>query len=178
MSVHVWLRAETKPLERRTALTPESAEVLVEAGFEITVERSAQNCFPVERYAAAGCTLVDAGTWPAAPREAFILGLKELPESSDPLEHRHIYFAHVYKEQAGWQEVLRRFTQGGGQLLDLEFLVDDAGRRVAAYGYWAGFAGAAVAVKTWCGQAVGRTPVVPPLGAYGDRDELVAELRR
>ena len=60
-----------------------------------------------------------------------------------PLKHVHIQFAHCYKNQGGWETVLARFPRGGGTLLDLEFLVDDKGRRVAAFGYHAGFAGAA-----------------------------------
>jgi saccharopine dehydrogenase (NAD+, L-lysine-forming) len=39
--------------------------------------------------------------------------------------------------------VLARFHNGGGTLYDLEFLNDDSGRRVAAFGFHAGFAGAA-----------------------------------
>jgi len=35
------------------------------------------------------------------------------------------------KQQAGWETVLARFPRGGGTLLDLEFLVDERGRRVA-----------------------------------------------
>lgn len=35
------------------------------------------------------------------------------------------------KQQAGWEKVLARFPRGGGTLLDLEFLVDENGRRVA-----------------------------------------------
>ena len=35
---------------------------------------------------------------------------------------------------------------GGGALLDLEYLTDDHGRRLAAFGYWAGYVGAALAV--------------------------------
>ena len=62
---------------------------------------------------------------------------------SDPLSHAHISFMHVYKEQGGWTDVLRRFTQGKGTLYDLEFLEDENKRRVAAFGYAAGFAGAA-----------------------------------
>lgn len=177
MSAQVWLRAETKPHERRTALTPESAATLLEVGFGVTVEASRQSCFPVESYADVGCAIADAGTWPNAPSDAFIMGLKELPESSAPLTHRHIYFAHAYKEQAGWQDALGRFKRGGGALFDLEFLVDATGRRVAAFGYWAGFAGAAVAVKTWCGQMLGRDPVVAALSDYADRDALIANLK-
>jgi saccharopine dehydrogenase (NAD+, L-lysine-forming) len=69
-----------------------------------------------------------------------IVGLKELDPDSFPLEHVHVQFAHCYKNQAGWQDVLGRFFRGGGTLLDLEFLVDESGRRVAAFGFHAGFA--------------------------------------
>jgi hypothetical protein len=178
MATRLWLRAETKPHERRTALTPASAAMLVDAGFAVTVERSNQSCFATEDYSAAGCRVAEPGTWVDAVDDAIIMGLKELPESERPLRHRHIYFAHAYKEQAGWQDVLGRFVRGGGELFDIEFLVDENGRRVAAFGYWAGFAGAAVAVKTWCGQQLGRDPAVPPLEDYASRDTLVTELRR
>jgi len=69
--------------------------------------------------------------------------LKELPESTDPLPHTHIQFANCYKKQAGWSKILSRFHRGGGTLYDIEFLNDANGRRVAAFGFHAGFAGAA-----------------------------------
>jgi saccharopine dehydrogenase (NAD+, L-lysine-forming) len=80
------------------------------------------------------------------------MGLKELPENDDSeLPHTHIMFAHCYKNQDGWQDVLSRFNRGNGLLLDLEFLMIN-GRRVAAYGYYAGFAGSAVALHVWAHQ--------------------------
>jgi len=48
-----------------------------------------------------------------------------------PLKHTHVQFAHCYKQQGGWEKVLGRFARGKGTLLDLEFLTDDKGRRVA-----------------------------------------------
>ncbi len=177
MATGIWLRAETKPLEKRTALTPESATALVEAGFEVVVERSQQSCIPAHLYEQVGCSLVDAGTWRDAPEDTFVLGLKELPEDGSALKHRHIFFGHAYKDQDGWQETLGRFVRGGGALYDLEYLVNEQGRRVAAFGYWAGFAGAAVAAKAWCGQQVGSNPVVPVLHDYPSRDVLVDEVR-
>lgn len=86
---------------------------------------------------------MDNNTWPTAPTSVPIIGLKELPESTDPLPHTHIQFAHCYKRQAGWSKVLSRFHRGGGTLYDIEFLNDAQGRRVAAFGFHAGFAGAA-----------------------------------
>ncbi|GMA41182.1 hypothetical protein GCM10025883_32270 [Mobilicoccus caccae] len=58
----------------------------------------------------------------------------------------HIYFGHAFKGQHGARALLSRFVEGGGTLLDLEYLVDADGRRVAAFGYWAGYVGAALAV--------------------------------
>jgi saccharopine dehydrogenase (NAD+, L-lysine-forming) len=70
-----------------------------------------------------GCNLVEKGTWKSAPKDAYIFGLKELPEGDfSPLEHKHIMFAHCYKNQDGWEQVLTRWVKGNGLLLDLEFL--------------------------------------------------------
>lgn len=109
--------------------------------------------------ASVGCKLVDNNSWPAAPVEMPIIGLKELPESDAPLPHTHIQFAHCYKRQAGWSSVLARFHKGGGTLYDLEFLTDASGRRVAAFGYHAGFAGAAAGALAFAAQKKGQ-----PLG--------------
>lgn len=100
-----------------------------------------------------GAELVDFDSWRQAPASTYILGLKELPENdSSPLQHTHIMFAHCYKNQGGWQQVLSRWPRGGGTLLDLEFLTDANGRRVAAFGYHAGFAGAALGLQVWAWQ--------------------------
>ncbi len=82
----------------------------------------------------------------SAPSEAVVLGLKELPDQPAKLRHRHVFFGHAYKQQPGAASLLRRFAAGGGALLDLEYLVDDDGRRLAAFGFWAGYLGAALAV--------------------------------
>ncbi|KAG8917760.1 Saccharopine dehydrogenase [Tulasnella sp. 418] len=146
MGQPLWLRCEKKEFERRAALTPTTAKKLIDAGFEITVERDPQRIFDDEEYEKVGCTLVENNSWPTAPKTTPIIGLKELPVSLEPLEHKHIQFAHCYKNQAGWAAVLTRFHRGGGTLYDLEFLQDENGRRVAAFGFHAGFAGAAAAV--------------------------------
>ncbi|MGW0395752.1 saccharopine dehydrogenase [Streptomyces sp. NPDC003042] len=148
-TTHLWMRHEARPTERRSPLTPEDAARLVEAGIRITVEESDQRAFPLDDYSAAGCATAPTGSWhEQAPADAYVLGLKELPAGPDApaLRHRHIYFGHAYKGQAGAAELLSRFSAGGGALLDMEYLTDDAGRRVAAFGYWAGYVGAALAV--------------------------------
>jgi saccharopine dehydrogenase (NAD+, L-lysine-forming) len=151
----LWLRCEKKEFERRSALTPTTAKKLIDAGFQISVERDEQRIFDDAEFEAVGCTLVDNNSWPMAPTDVPIIGLKELPESQEPLPHTHIQFAHCYKRQAGWSSVLARFYKGGGTLYDLEFLTDATGRRVAAFGYHAGFAGAAAGALALAAQRSG-----------------------
>lgn len=98
---HFWFRHEVKLNEHRTLVLPEHAKILIEDGHKVTVERSTERCIPDEEYEKVGCELVEGGTWPNAPKDAIICGLKELAESNEPLIHRHIYFAHCFKGQSG-----------------------------------------------------------------------------
>ncbi|MFD8419036.1 saccharopine dehydrogenase [Streptomyces sp. NPDC059466] len=167
--LHLWLRHETRTTERRTPLVPSDARRLVGAGVTLTVEDSPQRVFPIEAYERAGCRVAEAGSWVTAPPDAVVVGLKELPDTPAELNHRHLFFGHAYKRQPGAAPLLRRFLAGGGALLDLEYLVDDEGRRLAAFGYWAGYLGAALAVLHHRG--VLKAPLRPT-----SKEELDAEL--
>ncbi len=174
MRTHLWVRAEQRDAEERVGLTPHGARALIDQGIGVTVEASATRAIPIEGYAAAGCTIAAENSWPDAPHEAIIFGLKELPDDGTPLRHRHIMFGHAFKGQPAGQVLLRRFAAGGGTLYDLEALVDDSGRRVAAFGYWAGFAGAAVAYHCWIAQQ--RGGIAGTVGRAADQDALVDDL--
>lgn len=165
----VWIRAETRPTERRTPLVPADVGRLVAEGIDVVVERSARRAFPDADYRVAGGRLVEPGSWMDAPAHAFVVGLKELPAAPSELRHRHVFFGHAYKHQLGAADLLDRFAAGGGTLLDLEYLCDDDGRRLAAFGYWAGYVGAALAILQWHGQLAG--PLRP-----GDRERLDTEI--
>lgn len=171
---HLWVRAEQRPHEERVGLTPEGAAALVKAGIRVTVEKSSVRAIPLDGYAAAGCEIAEENLWPKAPADAIIFGLKELPEDGTPLIHRHIMFGHAFKGQPAGQVLLKRFKAGGGTLYDLEYLVDETGRRVAAFGYWAGYAGAAVSLKCWAAQQRGSIP--GPVRKAGSKEALLAEL--
>lgn len=171
---HLWVRAEQRPHEERVGLTPEGAAALVRAGVRVSVEQSQVRAIPIDGYRAAGCEIVAENLWPRAPADAIIFGLKELPEDGTPLTHRHIMFGHAYKGQPAGRELLRRFKAGGGALYDLEYLVDETGRRVAAFGYWAGYAGAALSLKCWAAQQ--RGGICGPVTRYDGKAELLANL--
>lgn len=172
---HLWVRNEQRDNETRVGLTPAGASALVKAGMKVTVEQSETRCIPLQGYIDAGCDIASENSWPGAPEDAIIFGLKELPEDGTPLVHRHIMFGHAYKGQPSGVALLRRFRDGGGALFDLEYLVDDDNRRVAAFGYWAGYAGAAVALKCWAAQQRGET--MGPVSSYDGSTRLLMDLQ-
>ncbi len=172
---HVWVRAEQRDNETRTGLTPSGARQLMDAGFDVSVEHSPTRVIADADYSDVGCQMVPAHSWPEAPRDAIIFGLKELPEDNTPLMHRHIMFGHAFKGQPAGLRLLARFKEGGGTLLDLEYLVDESGRRVAAFGYWAGYAGAAVALICWAAQERGEP--AGPVSAFDSSTHLLNTLQ-
>lgn len=99
-----------------------------------------------------------------------------MPEGDSALPHTHIQFAHCYKQQAGWADVLLRFANASppGTLYDIEFLTEANGRRVAAFGFHAGFAGAAVGLLAMSAQEEGRR--LETLSPYPHEGELVKDI--
>lgn len=176
MPTHIWIRAEQRQSEQRVGITPAGVQQMLERGFRVTVEKSSCRAIPFSDYEGTGCEIAAENSWPQAPENAIVLGLKELPEDGSPLPHRHIMFGHAYKGQSDGPALLNRFKAGGGTLYDLEYLTEENGRRVAAFGYWAGYAGAAVGLKVWAAQQTGNLPGPAHVGTYSGKDELLADL--
>ena len=166
---HLWIRAEERPNEKRVGVSPQGVKSLLKAGFEVTIEQDPTRAIGIDAYSDA--QIAKTGSWKSAPREAIIIGLKELPDEATPLHHRHIMFGHAYKCQPEGQKLLARFKAGGGTLYDLEYLTDDKGIRVAAFGYWAGYAGAAVAIKSWAAAQQGN--ICEPLHTFTSAQSLI-----
>lgn len=172
--VHLWVRAESRANERRVGLDPDGVRALRAQGIRVTVEQSPHRILPLDDYAAAGAEIAPGGSWPSAPQDAFVFGLKELPPDGGPLTHRHIMFGHAYKGQPDGLALLARFRAGGGALYDLEYLTDAQGRRLAAFGYWAGFAGAAVSLMAWAAQQ--RGAICGPVDSFPSQQDMTRTL--
>jgi saccharopine dehydrogenase (NAD+, L-lysine-forming) len=164
----------------------------------IHVERSKARIFNDDEFEAAGATLVPEGSWVNAPTDYIIIGLKELPDAACtsfflaaefvipayhqrfttlvPLQHAHVQFGHCYKQQENWDRYLSRFRRGGGVLYDIEFLTDARGQRVSAFGYHAGYAGAAIALLAWSHQLRHPTPL-PSVTSYASDAALVGAVK-
>jgi saccharopine dehydrogenase (NAD+, L-lysine-forming) len=133
-------------------LLPSGVSKLLSEGIDVTVERCSRRIIADSEYEKTGCNMAKSGSWIQADEGAFILGLKEIPSKPNILNNSHIFFAHAYKNQTGWQKLLKRFTKGGSEVLDIEYMVKPDGRRVVAFGYWAGYMGAALALLHWYSQ--------------------------
>ena len=168
------LRKEYKSSERRTPLTPENAKKLIDQGHTVKIEKCPDRIFKDSEYLDVGCMLIPENSWPKEDKNVFILGLKELPVDDFPLIHRHIYFAHIYKGQTGFEKVIKRYTDGGGKHFDLEYLVGEDKRRVAAFGKWAGFTGAAISLDRYYQKQSGSS--YPPLKSFENIEELFTQI--
>ncbi|RYP41171.1 hypothetical protein DL767_001175 [Monosporascus sp. MG133] len=72
-----------------------------------------------------------------------------------------------------------RYARSDGLLYGLEFLTDENGRRVAAFSYWAGYAGTAIALLSWAhqllnvGKPQGPVPVFDTASALTDYESVL-----
>ena len=56
--------------------------------------------------------------------------------------------------------------------------MDAQQRRIAAFGYWAGFAGAALSVLAWANQQQNITPPLADISSYQDKQQLLVALEQ
>lgn len=130
---------ETKtPVDNRVALAPQQVAQLNEKypQHEIVVQHSNIRAYDDEAYIKAGVKLVDDMS------DCDVLfGIKEAKaESLLPGKH-YVFFGHIAKKQAYNRPLLQTMINKGITFSDYEYLVDDEGKRVCAFGWWAGVVG-------------------------------------
>jgi saccharopine dehydrogenase (NAD+, L-lysine forming) len=124
--------------ERRTPLIPGDVATLCgEHDLDISVVSTELRIFPDAAYAEAGAAVVAS----AAVGDV-VLGIKEPPLEEIRDDQLFVVFSHTIKGQAYNMPLLRRFLDHGCSLIDYERIVDDQGRRLIAFGRFAGIAGA------------------------------------
>lgn len=71
-----------------------------------------------------------------------LIGVKEIKPKALIENKTYMFFAHVAKEQAHNRKLLQEIIKKNITLIDYEYLTNDKGKRVVAYGHWAGVVGA------------------------------------
>ncbi len=130
---------ETKtPVDNRVALSPKQVADLNHRfpQHEIVVQASGIRAFSDEEYRAEGVRVVDH-----VDDCDILFGIKEAKiESLIPNKH-YFFFGHIAKMQEYNRPLLQAFMEKHITFCDYEYLVDDRGIRVCAFGWWAGVVG-------------------------------------
>ncbi len=131
------IREDKQPPDARVPLTPRQVSKLREAGIDIVVQPSANRCFTDEEYRKRGIPIQED-----LSDRHLLLGIKEVPVDRLIPGKTYCNFAHVAKFQPYNQGLLRALLNRNITHIDYEYLTDDEGRRLIAFGYWAGMVGA------------------------------------
>lgn len=135
----IGLIKETKvPEDNRVALSPQQvAKLNLEyPDSEIVVQSSDIRAFSDEEYRQAGVKVVDE-----LSDCDMLFGIKEAQiDTLIPGKH-YFFFGHIAKQQVYNRPLLQAMLAKGLTFSDYEYLVDENGERVCAFGWWAGVVG-------------------------------------
>lgn len=132
------IREGKVPPDSRVPLTPEQCAELIRAqDLNIKVQPAAGRCFPDTAYAGLDVPLEED----LSDRD-ILLGVKEVPIDQLIPDKTYLFFSHTIKKQPYNQKLLRAVVDRNIRLIDYEVLTDTQGRRLIAFGKFAGMVGA------------------------------------
>lgn len=136
---------ETKtPQDNRVPLTPSQCAILKEENpeMEIYVQSCTYRCYTDDEYRYQGIEvkedLSDCDV---------LLGVKEIPVEYLIPNKTYFIFSHVIKKQPHNKKLLQAVLEKNIRLIDWETLTDEKGKRLIAFGRWAGIVGAYHAIR-------------------------------
>lgn len=136
---------ETKtPQDNRVPLTPSQCAIVKEEnpGVDVVVQSCSYRCYTDDEYRYQGIEV----------REDMsdcdvLLGVKEIPPQYLIPDKTYFIFSHVIKKQPHNRKLLQAVLKNNIRLIDWETLTDDRGKRLIAFGRWAGIVGAYHAIR-------------------------------
>lgn len=133
------------PPDARVPLTPQQCAFITQHHpVNIAVEPSPNRCFPDQEYTAANIPLQED----LSDRDV-LLGVKEVPTDKLIPNKTYFFFSHTIKKQSYNRPLLRAVLEKNIRLIDYEALTDKQGRRLIAFGKFAGMVGAHNALFTY-----------------------------
>jgi len=131
---------ETKnPPDKRVPFTPGQCRSLLDRyeDLDLLVQPSDYRCYTDEEYRAEGITLSED-----LSSCDIMMGVKEVKQEALIAGKTYLFFSHTAKKQPYNRELLQEVVDKGIRLVDYEYLTDEKGIRVVAFGRWAGVVGA------------------------------------
>jgi len=129
-------REDASVWERRAPLSPNHVRQLARAGVKVLIQPSNRRAFTIQEYENAGATATEDIS--EAP---VILSVKAAPIELLEPDKTYAFFSHTIKAQDANMPLLDAILEKNIRLIDYEKMVNENGRRVVAFGKYAGVAG-------------------------------------
>ncbi len=132
------LREGKIPPDNRVPFTPaQCAYIMENFPISIYVQPSPIRGFLDDEYASTNTPVVED-----LSNCDLLMGIKEVPVHELQAGRTYFFFSHTMKEQESNRELLRAIVRKNIRLIDYEALTDKNGKRLVAFGYFAGIVGA------------------------------------
>lgn len=138
------IRERKTPPDSRVPMSPTECLLAQNHGFEIVVEASPSRCFKDEDYRKLGIPVVED-----VSDCDVLMGVKEVPKDQLISDKTYFFFSHTIKGQSYNMKLLQKFLDENVTMIDYETLTDAAGKRIIAFGRFAGMVGAHNALWTY-----------------------------
>ena len=132
------IREGKNPPDKRVVLTPQQCQYIATnyPTIELKVQKSEIRKFKDEEYSALGIPVVDS-----VEDCDVLLGVKEVPINELIPNKKYLFFSHTFKEQPYNRNLLNAILEKNIQLIDWEVITDEKGKRLIAFGRYAGIVG-------------------------------------
>ena len=126
------------PPDKRVALSPSQCEYILNnyPEVEVFVQSSNIRKFKDEEYQKLGVAVVNS-----VEDCDILIGVKEVPIEQLIPNKKYLFFSHTFKEQPYNRQLLKAILDKNIQLIDWEVITDIKGRRLIAFGRYAGIVG-------------------------------------
>ncbi|AKA34361.1 NAD(P)-dependent oxidoreductase [Flagellimonas lutaonensis] len=167
------IRERKNPPDRRVVLPPKICQIVTEKypKAQIIIEPSPLRVFADQEYRDLGFEVADK-----MHECDVLLGVKEVPIKALIPNKKYFFFSHTIKKQPYNRDLLRAILEKNIELYDHEVITDANGKRLVAFGRYAGIVGAYNGIRAY-GLKFDLFHL-PKAETLKDQQALIAELQK
>lgn len=167
------IRERKNPPDRRVVLPPKICQIFTEKypKAQIIIEPSPLRVFADQEYRDLGFEVADK-----MHECDVLLGVKEVPIKALIPNKKYFFFSHTIKKQPYNRDLLRAILEKNIELYDHEVITDANGKRLVAFGRYAGIVGAYNGIRAY-GLKFDLFDL-PKAETLKDQQALIAELQK
>lgn len=161
------IREEKIPHEDRAPFTPRQCQQLMSDSdaFQISIQPYDHRCYTDDEYLSVGVDVTED-----ISDKDVLFGVKEVPVERLITGKTYCIFSHTIKKQLHNRKLLQEILHKDITLIDYEMMTDDSGRRLVAFGTYAGVCGAHNSIWAY-GQRTGQF-TLPRLNEFDHYEEV------